>query len=96
MNPTVEAPSIDVLKLKPETLLRRKELAAALTSIGLPTALATLACQASRGGGPPFRAYGRIPLYPWGTSLEWAQKKLSPPVRTTAELDAHRATQFPQ
>jgi hypothetical protein len=39
--------------LSPETLVRRAELAAALTEAGFPIATATLATMAVRGGGPP-------------------------------------------
>jgi hypothetical protein len=69
----------------PETLLRRKAAAAALTSIGLPTAESTLATLASRGGGPIYRRYGRFPLYRWGDLLDWAQGRLSPLAASTSE-----------
>ena len=76
--------------LEPDALLRRSALAEALTAAGFPTATATLATKASRGGGPPFRLYSRIPLYRWGDALAWAEGRLSPPVRSSAELDAQR------
>jgi len=71
--------------LSPETLLRRSEFATALTEAGFPIASATLATIAVRGGGPPFRYFGRIPLYPWGEGLDWARGRLSKPVASTAE-----------
>jgi hypothetical protein len=71
--------------LSPETLLRRSAFAAALAQAGFPIAPATLATKAVRGGGPPFRYFGRIPLYPWGTGLEWARGRLSKPVSNTSE-----------
>ena len=71
--------------LSPETLLRRTELATALTEAGFPIAPATLATKAVRGGGPPFRYFGRIPLYAWGPGLAWANSRLSPPVASTSE-----------
>src|SRR5437762_270385 len=71
----------------PDALLRRKELAMALTKAGFPTASATLATKATRGGGPPFRLYGRIPLYRWGDALDWAKSRLSEPVWSTSERD---------
>jgi hypothetical protein len=71
----------------PEALLKRSETANALTESGFPTSPATLATKATRGGGPPFRLYGRTPLYRWGDSLEWAHGRLSKPVRTTSELE---------
>jgi hypothetical protein len=72
----------------PETLLNRQDTAAALTSIGYFTSPATLATKATRGGGPPFRKFGRRPLYRWGDSLAWAEARLTPPMRTTSEADA--------
>jgi hypothetical protein len=74
--------------LPPETLLRRSDVAAALTEAGFPIAPATLATKAVRGGGPPFRYFGRIPLYPWGTTLEWARGRLSRAVSNTSEASA--------
>lgn len=72
----------------PNTLLRRQALAQALTEAGFPTAPATLATKATRGGGPPFRLYGRIPLYQWSDALEWAQGRLSEPRGSSSEGDA--------
>jgi len=75
----------------PETLLRRTATAEALTAKGFPCSEKTLATKATRGGGPPFRSFGRIPLYRWGDALAWAESKLSAPRRSTAEADAQRA-----
>jgi hypothetical protein len=72
----------------PNALLRRTPLAAALTELGYPVAPATLATMATRGGGPPFQLFGRVPLYRWGGSLAWAQSRLSALRRTTSEGDA--------
>jgi len=74
--------------LSPETLLRRAELAAALTEAGFPIATATLATMAVRGGGPPFQYFGRIPIYRWGAGLGWARGRLSKPVSSTSEASA--------
>jgi hypothetical protein len=79
----------------PETLLNRQDTAAALTSIGYFTSPATLATKATRGGGPPFRKFGRKPLYRWGDSLAWAEARLTPPMRTTSEADAPRTAAVP-
>jgi hypothetical protein len=76
-----------------DAFLRRKELAVALTEAGFPTAEATLATKATRGSGPPFRLYGRIPIYRWGDALDWARSRLSDLVNSTSEHDAHR--QYP-
>ena len=75
----------------PDTLLRRRATAEALTAKGLPTAEKTLATKATRGGGPPYRLYGRIPLYRWGDALAWAEGRLSPPRSSTSESDAQQA-----
>jgi hypothetical protein len=74
----------------PETMLTRKQLAAALTDAGYPTSPATLATKASRGGGPPFCKFGARALHPWGLALEWARSKLGPVVTSTSELDKAR------
>jgi hypothetical protein len=71
----------------PDTLLRRGATADVLTEAGFPTTHATLATKATRGGGPPFRLYGRIPLYRWGDSLAWARSRLTKPICTTSELE---------
>lgn len=69
----------------PDTLLRRSELAKALKQAGYPATEATLATKATRGGGPPFQRFGRIPLYRWSSALAWAEGRLSPPMRSTSE-----------
>jgi len=70
--------------LPPETLLRRSELATALTEAGFPIVTTTLATKAVRGGGPPFRYFGRIPLYPWGEALNWARGRLTGLISNTS------------
>lgn len=71
----------------PDAKLRRRDLAKALTGLGFPVTEATLATKATRGGGPPFRLFGRIPLYRWGEALAWAEARLSPPRNSTSEGD---------
>lgn len=71
----------------PDALLRRRETAEALTALGFLTSEKTLATKATRGGGPPYRLYGRIPLYRWGDAQDWAQGRLSPLRRSTSEGD---------
>ena len=75
----------------PDTLLRRDATAEALTALGFQTKAATLATKATRGGGPPFRSFGRIPLYRWGDALAWAEARLSPPRCSTSEANPKRA-----
>jgi hypothetical protein len=74
--------------LPPDTLLTRRNAAAALTAAGYPVARATLATRASRGGGPPYRRFGRVPLYRWADLVDWAESRLSAPVHSTSEADA--------
>ena len=73
--------------------LTRRDAAAALTAAGYPTATATLATLASRGGGPLFRKYGQHVLYRWGDALAWAESRLSNPVTSTSELRMFPATE---
>jgi hypothetical protein len=72
----------------PDALLRRRQTAEALTAAGFKTAETTLATKATRGGGPPYRLYGKIALYRWGDALSWAQSRLSAPRCSTSEADA--------
>jgi hypothetical protein len=71
-----------------DALLTRRQTAAALTEAGFKTAPGTLASKATRGGGPPHRLFGRVPLYRWANSLEWAYSKLSAPRCSSSEADA--------
>jgi hypothetical protein len=71
----------------PDVFLRRAPTAEALTARGFPTKASTLATKATRGGGPPYRLFGRVPLYRWGDSLAWAQSRLSVPRGSTSEAD---------
>jgi hypothetical protein len=70
------------------TLLRRDQVAAALTEAGFPISKATLATKASRGNSPPYRCFGRIPLYRWGDALAWAEARMTSPRHSTSEADA--------
>jgi hypothetical protein len=79
----------------PDALMRRKATAEALTALGYETRTATLASKATRGGGPPYRLFGRIPLYRWGDAVSWAESRLSPPRRSTSEADAQRQPTAP-
>ncbi len=76
----------------PDTKLRRRETADALSASGYPTAPATLSTMASRGGGPPYVTYGKAVLYRWGDALAWAQSRLSAPRRSTSEADEQERT----
>lgn len=80
----------ELAPLTPDSLLRRKAAAEALSAKGFPTSEKTLATKATRGGGPPYRLFGRIPLYRWGDALAWAESRLTPPRTTTSEADTVR------
>jgi hypothetical protein len=69
----------------PNALLTRSQTADALTEAGFQTAKSTLATWASRGNdGPEYELYGPRPLYRWGKTLAWAQRRLKPPRRNTS------------
>ena len=72
----------------PDALLLRAPTAAALSAAGFPITPKTLATKASRGGGPPYRLFGRRALYRWRDALAWAQGQLSAPRSSTSEQDA--------
>lgn len=85
--------SAPINEIHPDTLLRRRDLAEALTRAGYPITEATLATKATRPGrygGPPYRSFGRVPLYRWGDALAWVDGCLSPPRSNTSEADAER------
>jgi hypothetical protein len=72
-----------------ESLLTRKQVAAALRERGFPVSASTLATRASRPGrqgSPPFRKFGATPLYRLSEALAWARSRLSRPASTAAEL----------
>ena len=75
----------------PDDLLTRTQAAAALTAAGYPTATATLATKACRGGGPLYRTYSGRALYRWADALAWAESRTSPPRCSTSERDAPHA-----
>ncbi len=79
---------MDITNLNPNSVLQTNALAKALTESGYPTSPATLATKRSRGGGPPYRRWGRIPIYTWGEALEWAQNRLGEPHCSTSVEDA--------
>jgi hypothetical protein len=69
----------------PDTLVTRKQGAAALTALGYRTSPNTLATKATRGGGPPYSLYGKVALHRWGDLLDWAKGSMRPPRRSTSE-----------
>ena len=74
-----------------DDLLTRPQAAAALTAAGYPTATATLATKACRGGGPLYRTYSGRALYRRADLIDWAESCTSAPRRSTSEPDTDRA-----
>ncbi|HEY7298564.1 MAG TPA: hypothetical protein VH684_11565 [Xanthobacteraceae bacterium] len=72
-------------KIDDDELLTRVEAASVLTSLGLKTAASTLATYAVRGGGPPYRIWGRMPLYRRSELLAWSRERLRAPRRAAGE-----------
>ena len=62
--------------LPDSAMLRREELALALTSQGFPMSASNLCLLAHRGTGPSYFKFGGRVLYNWGESLQWAKNKL--------------------
>ena len=79
------------MQIAPDTKLRRKETADALAAAGFPVTASTLATKVTRGGGPPYTLFGRVPLYRWADALAWAESKLTAPQRNSAEADHRKA-----
>ncbi len=88
---TLSSPALDLRSLDPDSFLTRDQAAEALTEAGFPTSPATLATKATRGGGPKFAKWGARAVYRVRDLLDWAEGKLSAPIRSTSELDAQRA-----
>jgi hypothetical protein len=82
--------------IDPNVRLSRKQTADALSSAGYPIAEATLASMATRGGGPLFSKFGPRVVYRWADVLEWAQHRLSKPVKSTSELGSNASLPQPE
>jgi hypothetical protein len=76
---------MSIIPENPDALLSRAQTAAALTEAGFPVSPATLSTKATRGGSPPYRLFGRKPLYRWGDAIAWAQSRCTEPRRSTSE-----------
>ena len=71
------------------TYLRRKAAAEYLRARwGIPCSEKTLAKLACKGGGPPYRLFGRIPLYTSGDLDGYAEAKIGKLVRSTSDYGA--------
>jgi hypothetical protein len=62
--------------LRPDDLLTREQVAAALTAMGYLIREKTLATKASRGGGPSYNVFNRRALYRWADALAWAKAQM--------------------
>jgi len=71
-----------------DTMLTREKGAAALAELGYPVTKATLATLATRGGGPPYRRFGKRALYRFADLTDWAEARCSAPRHSTSEPDA--------
>ena len=71
-----------------DALLTREQVADALGRCGVPCSSKTLATRACRGGGPPYRRFGKRAIYRWGDVVEWARAEMTTPARSASE---HRA-----
>ena len=80
---------------------RRREAAAYVREKhNVPCAAATLATLASRGGGPCFCLFGRIPIYSEEDLDAWVEARMGAPVRSTSEArsaprEPHRKMPIP-
>jgi hypothetical protein len=80
---------------------RRREAAAYVREKhNLPCAAATLASLATRGGGPSYRLFGRVPIYRKEDLDAWVEARMGEPVRSTSEArgasgEPHRKTPIP-
>jgi hypothetical protein len=74
------------------TYLTPEESSDVLKDLGLPTALSTLKKLRCVGGGPTFVKFGRFARYtrPW--LREYAESRLSAPLRSTSEASPQKKT----
>jgi hypothetical protein len=62
--------------IDPQTYLTRTGVAQTLKVCGITISSETLATKVSRGGGPPFRKFGRTPMYLWGDVVAWVKSEI--------------------
>jgi hypothetical protein len=72
--------------IDPGTLMEPAALSENLGLSGLKVATTTLESLRSRGGGPPFRKFGRRRLYAWGDGALWALGQLTGPLTSTSDV----------
>jgi hypothetical protein len=66
--------------------VNRAALSQALAEMGLIVAVPTLTTWATRGGGPPFRKFGKKIVYDLAAAVAWAESRMTPAVTSSAEL----------
>lgn len=69
--------------LDPYATLKRREATDALQKIGRPHTYKTLNTLACRAGGPPYKMFGGLAIYEWGSLLKWTEERMTA-TRTTA------------
>lgn len=57
----------------------RRDAAVILTAAGFPISYATLNTMATRGGGPPYKLFGRVALYDRVALYAWARGRMQAP-----------------
>jgi hypothetical protein len=75
---------------RPDTMLTRVQVSAALTEAGFPVSPTTLSTKATRGGGPPYQKFGTRALYRWESALQWANDLLTDPARRSPRNEKRR------
>ena len=81
------------LEHSPARYLRRRAAASYLSEVwGLRCSEQTLANYATRGNGPEYQHYGRDVVYQVAKLDEYAQSRLSAPVRSTSEACGNLST----
>jgi hypothetical protein len=78
--------------IDPRTFLTRRQLPGPLKACGFDVPHDTLATMASRGGGPPFRKFGKSAVYQWADVVAWVRETMGEPARTTSEHRARMAS----
>jgi hypothetical protein len=90
--PPPAPPPIPLENIDPRTFLTRFQVAETLELCGIPMSSDTLATKATRGGGPPFRIFGKSAVYQWADVVAWVIETMGEPARTTSEHRARMAS----
>lgn len=79
---------------KNDPLLTRSQAAEALTEEGLPIQAQTLARLAVEGSGPPYRIWGRRPIYALSDLHTWADSRLGLAAESTSKHHSFRRSRL--